>query len=224
MPRSRTNGITGETIRLFSYFYKNDLFKDPSSLGNVKLTNLSNHVITSVLASDIRDWGSGIKSIEVELNDSFVKGRYKDIWTNVVYDSGDTAESKVFEFVVRDEEWVADDTFHPSNYNINVTSPETFKLYEKKWISFNIKEAQGNLPNTDSVSLLFKDFNGSNVYVSSVAVNDYLNAYYYFNTSSLQADFPDDINRENTYEWVLRIEYNNQIYQPDPVLFKFSQV
>jgi hypothetical protein len=222
MARSRTNGIVGDAISLNAYFYKNDILTEPSSIGPVKI-KYGDSIIASYAASNVESLGDGIKRLNYQVEENIDPGKYSDIWTGIVFEGSDPEEEESFEHIVRSREWYVSDSFSPPNFNIIIQNNQKFKLYEKKWLKFDIQDANGRLRDADKVTLLLKDFNGSNVYLSSATVNDGTNAYYFFNSSELKATYPDYILRENTYEWIFKVYYNNQEYQPDPVLFEFSE-
>jgi hypothetical protein len=222
MSRSRTNGVTGESIDLFAFFYNRNELTDPSSVGPVKI-KYKNSLIKTIPASDIQDLGSGIRKISYAVDSTAIKGRYTDAWTDVIFDAGDVAESTVFEHSVRERDWKITTVFNPDRFRLTVRNDDVVKLNEKKYIKFAITDNRASLKNTDKVSLLLKDFNGSNVYVSDLTINQNLDAFYYFNSSKIKADYPTLINRESTYEWILKIEYKDQVFLPDPVQFNFSE-
>jgi len=222
MARNRNNGAQGEVIDLYAFFYKDGELAQPSSIGPVKIL-YDGSVVESIAASNVADIDSGIKKLSYTVDATAVKGRYNDLWTSIIYDPGDDYASSLFEFNVATAEWEAKSTFELDRLKIIVQNNDVVKLNEKKWLKFEIKDENANLQYTDRVSLLLKDFNGSNVYLSSVTVNDYLNAFYYFNSSKLRYDYPDYIDRDNTYEWILKVEYRGREYLPDPIQFKFSE-
>lgn len=95
-------------------------------------------------------------------------------------------------------------------------------LSERKWIKFKVNDALENLKAIDEATVMFKDYDGSNLYIVESAISDGNLVHYYFNSSSLRALYPDYINRESTYEWVLEIKYRGDTLRVDPILFKFS--
>ena len=223
MLRSRNNGISGEYIRLYAFFYKFGELAEPSSIGDVKIYNQSNEFVDSIVASDISSLGAGIKKIDYFIPENSPTGEYEDKWTSVITDPGDSLANVSFSFFVRDAAWFGRDTFIFQNYDLSVDLIQEVKLYEKKWLKFSINDANNYLPNTDKVDIMFKDHGGSNlVYVSTVTINDRLNAYYFFNSSKLKVDYPDYIDRDNYYDWILKIYYNDQVFLPKPIQFKFS--
>lgn len=224
MARSRSNGKTGENILLYAFFYKNGELAEPSSVGTVELLDSNSNVMASIASSDLDNLGNGIYRANYYVPESWAKGHYIDRWNGIVYEIGDSSTVKGLDFIVRESTWEVTDDFSPPHFNIVVESDyHDVKLYEKRWLKFNITDTNNVLDNTDEVDILFKDYNGSNVYLSSATVNDRMNAYYYFNSSQLKADYPDYIDRDNVYEWIFKVKYREQEYQPDAVQFKFSE-
>ena len=223
MSRSRRNGKTGDIVDLYAFFYKNGELTEPSSIGAVDIIK-QGEVIDTVAASDIVSYGNGIKRISYDIPNSWEKNIYTDKWNNIVYDSGVASDSKVFEFVINVSEWDATPDFSvylPSLYA--KTEFTSLKLGEKKWIRFSITDGAGYINNTDKVTLIMKDHVGSNVYIYDSCVNEGLSAYYFMNTSSLREDYPEYIDRTNSYDFVLRVEYRDELYVLDPIEFNFSE-
>jgi len=225
MARSRDNAVSNDAVDLYNFFYKFSDLKEPSAIGSVLITDQYSNLMATIPASDIIDLGSGIRKIRYTVPASAVNGVYNDTWTGIIEDPGDDVESVTHEFIVRGAVWQELESLHVNDYRIRAELENpSFKLYEKKWVKFNIKDSNNLLKNTDTVDILLKDRGGTSVFLSSATINERLGAFYYFNSSQLQDWYPTLITREETYEWILKIEYNNTVILPDPVEFKFSAV
>ena len=222
MARNRNNAAQGEKVDLYAYFYKEGELTEPSSIGNVMISNRFGE-IESIVASDITSLGGGIKRLSYNVDKNADLSIYTDAWKDIVYETGEDPVDIGMNFNVRNSVWEVKNSLSIDKLSIIAENSDKIKLGENKWIKFDIKEANNNLSNTDRISLLLKDFNGSNVYLSSIAINDYMSGYYKFNSSKLRDDFPEFINRVDTYQWILKVEYNGKVYQPDPINFKFSE-
>jgi hypothetical protein len=224
MTRNRINGLTGEKIALYAYFYKQAELFEPSSIGTVHILNSSGSILASIPASNISSIYSGVKKLNFDIPVDYKKGHYVDKWNRIIEQTGVDSKIAAFTFKIVEAEYNTQDSMELPRFSLDAKlEMRKFDLYEKKWLTFDIRDANGLMGFTDSVSILFKDFNGSNVYIASTAtINDGMKAYYFFNSSKLQSDFPDLINRETDYAWILRVYYKENVFQLDPIQFNFT--
>lgn len=222
MARSRSNGITGTNINLNTYFYKSGELEDPSSIKLVEILTKTGSVIRTYYESEISSLGTGIKKLSFNIPNDWEQDHYFDKWYYVA-ESGLDSAVQSNEFVVREAIWEQKVKLSAPNYSLKgELDTEKFSLYEKKYIKFRITDALNNLKNIDSATVMLKDYDGSNLYVLDSAITDEKLVYYYFNSSSLQALYPEYIDRSSVYEWVLEIKYRGDILRVNPIEFSFS--
>jgi hypothetical protein len=219
--RSRRNGLTGTDLKLYCFFYQNDELQSPSSIHGVDIYNQADSIIATY--SNIVTEANGIKHVIFEAPE-WPKGVYNDTW-RFTNQAGEESQIKELEFIIRSSEFNQSQSFSLNNFVLKADIiTERFSLSEKKWLHFEIKDALGNFKAPDTANVLFKESNSSNVYIVDSAISDGLNVYYFFNSSSLRAEYPDDITRTKNYEWIIDIDYREQTYRLDPILFNFTEV
>ena len=222
MARSRSNGITGTEINLNTYYYKNSEIEEPSSIKQVEILTKTGSIIETYTASDVSSLGDGIKKLVFNVPRTWEEDHYFDKWY-YVSESGLASAVQSNEFVVREAEWEQKIKLSTGNYSLKgELDTEKFSLYENKYLKFRVTDALNNLKSIDSATVMLKDYDGSNLYVLDSGVTDEKLVYYKFNSSELQALYPEYIDRSSTYEWILEIKYRGDTLRVDPIKFSFS--